>query len=98
MVYVLVIVPVHSLPANAPVFDVTTRLPCAVQLSVAADPVRARYSVIVVAATGKAVLHSNSVAVGAVTTGAVLSTAVIVCTTFTVFPQSSVTLYVLVTI
>src|SRR5688572_7574898 len=92
MVYVLVIVPVHSDPANAPVFDVITRLPCAVQLSVAADPVRARYSVIVVAATGKAVLHSSSVAVGAVTTGAVLSR------TFTIFSHREVQPFASVTI
>ena len=60
-------------PTNGPVFELTVRLACAVQLSVAEDPVKARNPAIVVAAAGRFVLHSSSVGVGAVATGFVLS-------------------------
>ena len=73
MVYVRVIVPLHSVPDRLPVVELTDRLLCVVQLSDASAPLKARYPDIVVTAAGRSLLHSSSVAVGAVTCGDVSS-------------------------
>ena len=76
IVYVLVITPAQLPAVVTTSFDVTVRLAVAVQLSAAADPVRARNCAIVVAAVGKLLAHSRSTVVGAVAVGFVLSVTV----------------------
>src|SRR4030042_366161 len=51
----------------------------------------------VISGTGTSAMHCTFTGAGLLAVGLVLSTAVIVCVTLMLFPQSSVTLYVLVT-
>ena len=68
--------PLQVVPTSEPVTDVMVRFACAVQLSLAADPLRARNWAMVVTGAGKSELHSRSTVVGAVAVGFVLSVTV----------------------